>query len=40
MWYSKYNMESIMTLYEWLVIIAIFDGPLLGLFYLIWRNLK
>ena len=29
-----------MTLTEWLLLIAVVDGPLIGLIYLIWKKVK
>ena len=29
-----------MTLSEWLLFIAIIDGPLIGMLYMIWRKIK
>ena len=29
-----------MTLTEWLIFLAVIDGPLIGLAYLIWKRLK
>ena len=29
-----------MTLAEWLLFLAIIDGPLLGMLYLIWRKIR
>ena len=29
-----------MDLMEWIMVIAIIDGPMLGLLYFIWRRLK
>tara|TARA_R110000824_G_scaffold275894_1_gene464474 strand:- start:131 stop:232 length:102 start_codon:yes stop_codon:yes gene_type:complete len=29
-----------MTLMEWLLFIAIIDGPLVGMIYLIWRRIR
>ena len=35
---KEYKEE--MTPSEWLLLIAILDGPVLGLLYIIWRELK
>ena len=32
--------NKVMEISEWILLIAIIDGPLLGLFYFIWRKFK